>query len=166
MDQPTVVGGEQGNRFHLDLLTEPAQRAHAAPPVCVEPESTVRSVMEQLGRNNRGAVLICRDGVLVGIFTERDALRLMASGADLDVPMERVMTREPATLHKSDSMATAIARMSKGGYRRMPIVDEQGRPQGVVKVSGILHYLVEHFPSVIYTLPPEPDTRPQEREGA
>lgn len=166
VDQPTIVGGEQVNRFQLDLLTEPAERAHAAPPVCVEPETSIRSVMEQLGRNNRGAVLICRDGVLIGIFTERDALRLMASGAELDAAIETAMTPRPATLHESDSMATAIARMSKGGYRRMPIVDEQGRPKGVVKVSGILHYLVEHFPSVIYTLPPEPDARPQEREGA
>ena len=57
------------------------------------------------------------------------------------------MTPQPATLHESDSMATAIARMSKGGFRRMPIVDEQGRPKGMVKVSGILHYLVEHFPT-------------------
>ena len=136
MDQPTVVGGEQGDRFHLDLLTEPAARAHAAPPVCVEPETSIRAVMEQLGRNNRGAVLICRDGILVGIFTERDALRLMAAGADMEGPIAGVMTPQPATLHESDSMATAIARMSKGGYRRMPIVDEQGRPKGVVKVSG------------------------------
>ena len=37
---------------------------------------------------------------------------------------------------------------------------------GVLKVSGILHYLVEHFPKVVYTLPPEPHHKTAAREGA
>ena len=44
--------------------------------------------------------------------------------------------------------------------------DEQNRPLGIVKVSGILRFLVEHFPKVVYTLPPKPHHITQEREGA
>jgi CBS domain-containing protein len=152
--------------FHLHLATELAQRAHPAIPVCVEPQSTVRVVLREMQRLNRGAVLVCRDGVLAGVFTERDALRLLARGADLDVPIEQVMSPRPVCLTPSDSVGSAITKMSQGGYRRLPVVDEQGRPIGIVKVSGILHYLVEHFPSVVYTLPPQPDPATQEREGA
>jgi hypothetical protein len=36
----------------------------------------------------------------------------------------------------------------------------------VVAVGGIVHYLVEHFPQAIYTLPPEPGKRYMQREGA
>jgi hypothetical protein len=56
--------------------------------------------------------------------------------------------------------------MSFGGYRRLPIVDDKGRPTGLLKVPGILHYLVEHFPNVVYNLPPTPHHSTQEREGA
>ena len=63
-------------------------------------------------------------------------------------------------------MAQAIAAMTRGGYRRLPIVDADGRPMGIIKIEGILHYLVEHFPKVIYNLPPEPHYSRQQREGA
>ena len=56
--------------------------------------------------------------------------------------------------------------MAEGGYRRLPIVDELGRPTGIVKVEGIMHYLVEHFPTVIHNLPPKPHHSYQQRKGA
>ena len=114
-----------------------------------------------------GSVLICQPGGgLQGIFTERDAVRILARGFDLDEPIQRVMVRDPITLQKSDTVGKAIAMMSVGGYRRLPILDQTGRPVGVLKVSGILEYLVEHFPNTVYTLPPDPHHVSHEREGA
>lgn len=152
--------------FQLNLDSETVEHAHPAVPVCVDGLTTIREVFAQLKQDMRGAVLICRDGVLEGIFTERDALRLMAEEANLDGPIESVMVKSPVTLSNSDTVGKAIAMMSEGGYRRLPIVDAENRPVGIVKVSGILHYLVEHFPKVIYNLPPTPHHTTQRREGA
>ena len=152
--------------FQLHLNREKVTQAHTLQPRCVEPTTTVREVFRLLKEELSGGVLICRDGVLEGIFTERDALKLMAHGADLDVPVEQVMIRKPVTLNSDDTVGRAIAKMSFGGYRRLPIVDAEGHPVGMLKVSGILHYLVEHFPNVVYTLPPKPHHQTQEREGA
>ena len=152
--------------FQLGIDTETVASTRPAQPLDVEPDTPVRDVFALLKAQNSGSVLICRDGQLVGIFTERDALRLMASEADLSVPIETVMSANPVTLRVGDSVGKAIRKMSKGGYRRLPIVDESGRPTGVVKVSGIVHYLVEHFPDTIYNLPPAPNPMTQEREGA
>lgn len=76
------------------------------------------------------------------------------------------MVRQPVTVRKGASVAEAIHKMSAGGYRRLPVVDNDNKPIGVLNVSGILHYFVEHFPSVIYNLPPDPHHAMQEREGA
>ena len=152
--------------YELNVKNDSLDEANPTKPLCVSPDSTVDYVLRLLKKHNSGSVLICQNDVLVGIFTERDALRLMADGTDLDTPMERVMVRDPATLSASDSIGTAIRKMSSGGYRRMPIVDETGKPLGVVRVSGILHYIVAHFPKVVYNLPPTPHYTPQEREGA
>ena len=38
--------------------------------------------------------------------------------------------------------------------------------EGNLSASSILHYLVQHFPKVVYTLPPAPHHKTQEREGA
>ena len=152
--------------FQLNLETETVDHAFPADALCVSADDTIRRVFELLKQHNRGNVIICEDEKLIGIFTERDALRLMASDLDLDTPIGEVMIRDPVSLSPTSTVAEAIALMSTRGYRRLPIVDESNRPQGVLKVSGILHYLVEHFPNVVYTLPPKPHHSTQEREGA
>ncbi len=152
--------------FRLNLDRETVAQVNPSPPCCIDPETPVAQVLEEMKDRQRGTALVCRDGVLVGIFTERDALRLIAQEADLDVPVRCVMTSDPQVLPQSATVAEAIDLMAAGGYRRVPIVDGRGQPVGLVKTSGILHYLVDHFPQVIYNLPPHPDHTTQQREGA
>jgi CBS domain-containing protein len=76
------------------------------------------------------------------------------------------MTRDPVVVQLGESISAAVRRMEEGGYRHLPVVDEAGRPLGVLSVKRIVHYLVEHFPATIYCLPPDPNAYPQEREGA
>jgi CBS domain-containing protein len=123
-------------------------------------------VLQLLRAQRTGAVLICEGEKLVGILTERDALKLMASGADLSTPVRDVMSRELATILSTATVGEAIRVMSDGGYRHLPIVDGQGKPTGVVAVHGIVHYLVDHFPETVYNLPPDPKAAPRAREGA
>lgn len=152
--------------FQLHLNTETVDQCHPAEPLCLAPAATVAEALRLMKEHNRGAVLVCRDQMVIGIFTERDALRLMAAGANFDAPLQRCMTPDPVVLRAGDTVGKAIALMSQGGYRRLPIVEDQGRPTGIITVQGILHYLVEHFPTVIYNLPPEPHHVMHEREGA
>jgi CBS domain-containing protein len=76
------------------------------------------------------------------------------------------MSSKPATLPNSATVGDAIRVMSEGGYRHLPVVDEAGRPHGVVAVHGIVRYLVDHFPETVYNLPPDPKSVPRAREGA
>jgi CBS domain-containing protein len=147
-----------------NLNTETVDRAGLQTPLCVEPHIPVRQVLAILKQHSRGSVLVCRAGSIVGIFTERDALRVLASG-NLDAPVETVMTTKPVVLRRSDTIGSAIARMATDGYRRLPIVDEQGRPIGVLDVRAIIHWLVEHFPTAVYNLPPVSNPATQQREG-
>lgn len=177
-EQLRSAGSRVGERFRakplsreanvdleLNLTTESVELASPLPPLSVAPETSIREVFDRLKGEGRGSILVCRDGVLVGIFTERDALRLMASGGNLDAPIETVMIRNPATLDRGATVADAVERMSAGGYRRLPLVDGERKPVGVVQVSGIVHYLAEHFPKTIYNQPPVADAVTQHREG-
>lgn len=152
--------------FQLNLNTETVDQCHPAEPLCLAPAASVREALRQMKELNRGAVLVCQDQIVIGIFTERDALKMMAAGASFDVPLQQFMTPDPVVLGARDTVGKAITMMAQGGYRRLPIVDDQGRPTGIVTVEGIMHYLVEHFPAVIYNLPPEPHHAIHEREGA
>ena len=49
----------------------------------------------------------------------------------------------------------------------MPLVDEAGRPTGLVSMRHIVDYLVDLFPEAVLNLPPSPALGiPREREGA
>jgi predicted transcriptional regulator len=152
--------------FQLHLETESVEECHPAKPLCAAPEDPIRLVLRQLQEARTGAAMICEGGKLQGIFTERDALKLLADGTNLDAPVASVMIKNPVTLRANDTVGHAIALMSAGGFRRLPIVESDGKIRGVLKVSNILRYLVEHFPKVVYTLPPEPHYKPSSREGA
>jgi CBS-domain-containing membrane protein len=55
--------------------------------------------------------------------------------------------------------------MKSGGHRHLPVVDETGRPVGMVSAKGVVHYLVEHYPAAVYNQPP-PGQVPDSPEGA
>jgi CBS domain-containing protein len=152
--------------FELHLDTETVDQCHPAVPLCLPPTTPVREALVQMKEQNRGAVVVCENDAVVGIFTERDALKLMAAGESFDAPLSRFMTPDPVVLRARDTVGKAITMMARGGYRRLPIVDDRGRATGIIKVEGIMHYLAEHFPAVIYNLPPEPHHATHEREGA
>jgi CBS domain-containing protein len=152
--------------FQLSLQSEGVGSAYPDQPLAATANEGVGQALQLLRAQRTGAVLICEGEKLVGILTERDALKLMASGADLSTPVREVMSREPATILSTATVADAIRVMAEGGYRHLPIVDGQGKPTGVVAVYGIVHYLVDHFPETVYNLPPDPKAAPREREGA
>jgi CBS domain-containing protein len=151
---------------HLNLDTDTVEQVATSESLCVDVGTTVRETLLAMKEKRRGAVLVCDGEKLAGIFTERDALKLMEPGADLEIAVGQVMTADPETISDSETVGDAVAKMSRGGYRRLPMVDPEGRPKGFVKVASILHYLVDHFPGVVYNLPPNPHHATQAREGA
>jgi len=152
--------------FHLSLNTEPVTAAFPDDPLLVSPDATLGDVLQLMRTHRTGSVLVCEERKLLGIFTERDALKWMASGKPADQPIADTMSRDLATLDEHATVGEAIRLMSKGSYRRLPIVSTEGQPTGVAAVHGIVHFLVDHFPQTIYTLPPKPGSVTSEREGA
>jgi CBS domain-containing protein len=153
--------------FHLSLSTETVMAAYPEQPLIVAPDATVGEVLQLMRAQKTGSVLICDNGKLEGIFTDRDALRWMADpSVAITEPISKLMTADPATLPADTTVGVAIQKMSVGRYRHLPIVDDSTCPTGMATVYGIVHYLVDHFPQTIYTLYPQPGQVSAEREGA
>lgn len=156
----------------LSLHTDRVATAYPEPPLIVAPDATLSTVLLLMKTQRAASMLVCEDGPgdgesrVLGIFTERDALRCMADGSELDQPISAVMTADPQTITEKTTVGEVIAYMSQHGYRNLPIVDASGAPTGMAVVRGVVHHLVDHFPNTIYTLPPDPAKSPAEREGA
>jgi CBS domain-containing protein len=150
-----------------NLKIESVSRLHPTPPLHVQPTQTVAEAVQLMRREHVGCILVCANDKLVGVFTERDLMRrVLAAGRSLGEPVASHMTPNPVTVNPKEPIGAAVRLMEEGGYRHLPVVDEAGRPVGVLSVKRIIHYLVEHFPGTVYNLPPDPGAVQQEREGA
>ena len=148
------------------LKIESVARLYPTPPVVFAPEQTVAEAVAEMRQRRVGCVVICKGSELQGIFTERDLLRrVLAPGALLTTPLREFMTRNPVTVQSKESVGAALRRMQQGGYRHLPVLDENDQLVGVLSVKRIIHYLVEHFPTTVINLPPDPDIV-YHREGA
>ncbi len=85
-------------------------------------------------------VLVMDEGQLVGIFTERDVVRLTAAGIPLSqLTIADLPSREPVTLKQSQAVDifTALGLFRQHRIRHLPIVDEAGQPLGIVTHDSI-----------------------------
>ena len=171
-EQQTIeerTGPPKGKTLDSMTLQEPIQHLDLrAAAVCVEEETEVAEAIRLMQKHHIGCVLVQAEGVLVGIFTERDVIhKLLRTAKDLRaVPVGAFMTPDPETLTLSDSIAFALNKMSVGGFRHIPLVDDRQRPVGVVSVKDIVDYLAEFFPNEIMNLPPRPQLlHPGEQDG-
>lgn len=120
-------------------------------PLKVAPTDSVESVVNQMATKGRPCALVVYEDVLVGIFTERDALsKLTAEFSELaDKPVREFMTAAPEALGDDDCLAYAVNKMSIGGYRHIPITDPDQKPVGVVAVRDVLSCLFEAMPELV-----------------
>jgi CBS domain-containing protein len=150
-----------------NLKIDSVSRLNPTPPRQVEPTQTVAEAAALMRQEAVGCLLVCLSQRVVGIFTERDLLRrVLAARVPLSRPVAEFMTPNPVCVHPKDPIGVAVRRMEEGGYRHLPVVDEAGRPVGVLSVKRIVHYLVEHFPGTVCNQPPDPGAVNQAREGA
>ncbi len=149
-----------------NLRKDSVSRLEPTPPRQIEQTRPVGEAIELMRRERVGCLLVCNKGKLVGVFTERDLIhRILGTGRALTVPMVECMTSDPVTIQRKDTIRVAMKRMQAGGYRHLPVVDDNNIPVGVLSVKRIVHYLVEHFPASVYNQPPEQQP-PSNREGA
>ncbi|MEZ6141908.1 MAG: CBS domain-containing protein [Zavarzinella sp.] len=150
-----------------NLKKDPVSRLQPNDPKIIDLKATVGDAVSLMQKENVGCVVICEAGKLVGLFTENDLMvRVLAVDKPLTTSIEEVMTSNPVTANIKDHVRTVVRKMKSGGYRHIPLVDDDNRPVGLVAVKKIIHYVVEHYSSTIYNQPPAPDQFPDSPEGA
>jgi CBS domain-containing protein len=159
--------------FDAGLLREPLRALPIRSALVLRTSDSVTDAVRLMQREHRGCVLITEDGSdaspLLGIFTERDVLlRIVDRGKNpATLPLDAVMTADPEVLHLNGTIAHALNKMSVGGFRHVPVVDDQHRPVFVISVSDIVEFLVEAFPREVLTLSTDAAAQvPRGRYGA
>ena len=114
-------------------------------PFSVGPDAPVGEVLKTMVDRGIGCMVVVEGGRLLGLFSERDALmRVNVDAVRMaSRPVSEVMTVNPATLRSRDKIAYALHRMNVGGFRHIPILDDDDKLVGVISIRDILRYLTE-----------------------
>jgi CBS domain-containing protein len=113
--------------------------------VSVAPNETVQSAIARMVEAGVGSVAVCEGARLVGIFTERDVLRLAGEEAGLDgIRVGDVMTRDVQTVSGDDDLLAAARLMGERRIRHLPVV-QGDNVLGIVGIRDVLGALTERL---------------------
>ena len=134
-------GGSLGRK--LLKVEEVLVHKDAALPVAAD-SLTVRIVLQEAEKIHRraGAVLLVdKDGRLSGILTDADLRRKMLANTGpnlLDKPVAQVMHPSPKSVRVGELASHALAIMNKHRIDELPVVDDSGRPVGLLDVQDLV----------------------------
>ena len=103
---------------------------------------TVQEAVEIMTTRKIGAVLIVNDdGSLAGIFTERDVPWWTTRATTLG----EVMTPDPESVRPEDKALTALEKMSRRGFRHLPVIAEDGSIAGIVSIRDLYSAVLQEL---------------------
>jgi CBS domain-containing protein len=104
------------------------------------PDDSLQQAARKMWDQQTGSLLVLDGKDLVGIITERDVLRTVATGSPLDTPVSEVMSKDLITVEPTTSLRDAAAIMTERWVRHLPVL-EGGRLVGIVSqrdLAGVL----------------------------
>jgi len=150
LDEEYVQSLEQNQKTAMqDRLTEDAiSELEPKVPITIGPSATLAKAVRQMNAHHIGCLLVTDDeDQLIGIFTERDVLmRVVGLVDDLaETAVSDYMTPNPIALTSDLPIAQALHEMYVHGFRHVPLVDENNRPEGIISFRDVVRYLKQSF---------------------
>jgi len=152
--------------FEYDLQEEQVNQLDLSSFTTVEIGTSVKATIEKMRAENQHCAIILNEGVLAGIFTDRDVLRKVVDSREIwDLPIDDVMTPSPFAVEAKNRVDLALALMDFKHFRNVPVVDDEGQVVGNLTHYAIIKYLSDHFPESVDNLPPDPGRVTKGRSG-
>ncbi len=121
------------------------------------PEDSVQQAITKMQQYDSGYLMVGIDGVLEGIASNSNITGALSpylrpvfakwrrplDDATLQIRVKWIMSRPVRTVKPGTSLVTIIGNMCRFGQRAFPVVDEQGKVQGLVTAFGIFKVLSE-----------------------
>ncbi len=131
-------GGKLGRGL---MKVRDVMRGGEANPIVREtaPLSQAVAVMTKTAGRPGACTVVDAGGLLVGVFTDGDLRRLVELGkVEFDLPVAKVMSRNPRTVRPEALVADAARVLRQARIDQVPVVDEAGRPVGLLDVQDLL----------------------------
>lgn len=98
-----------------------------------------------MAQKNVGAVLVVNEGVMVGIFSERDYARRVELKNLLtkETLVEQVMTSKFISIPPSTKMDECMQIMTENRIRHLPVINESDEILGLVSIGDVVSEMIK-----------------------
>ena len=130
-------GGSLGERLNL-AIREVMLTGDSIPRS--RPDEPLTRAIQEMGAKNLGTTLVVdNEDILTGIVTDGDLRRALAtSGQILNRQVSEVMTRHPQAVSPDTLASQALELMEQKAIMVLPVVDQEGKVQGIVHLHDLL----------------------------
>jgi len=108
----------------------------------VSSDTTLAEAAKKMSGGRVGAVVVLEGAALRGILTERDVLRAVGEGRVEGSTVADWMTRDPETIEASESTDMAATLMIHGGFRHLPVVEDQN-VIGIISIRDLMRVVLD-----------------------
>ncbi len=117
-----------------------AQHVMVKEVVTVTGDMSIQECIELLFKRHVGSIIVVdADQRCVGIFTERDAIRLVAQKVSLAAPIEKIVTKNIFTVNENATFEEVKKLINLHGIRHLPVTGSDGKLVGLISVRHILN---------------------------
>jgi CBS domain-containing protein len=113
--------------------------------ISVEKSLTLKEVAEIMTKNNVGSVIVVDHGKPIGIITEKDIIRALGNGKDLNTKAEEIMTASLITIREDAPITGALSLMRTNNIRHLPVVNEDGKLTGILSIRDVARALDDMY---------------------
>ena len=120
-------------------MAQKVRDAMTSNPMTIEPGRPVADAARIMKDADTGIVPVVDGDRLVGTITDRDiAIRVVAEGKDPQATkVDEVASREIVTVDPEQDLDEALRLMAQHQVRRLPVVEEDGRPVGILSQADV-----------------------------
>jgi CBS domain-containing protein len=127
------------------LSKEPVETIMEANPVIAFIDEDVRAVLTKMVTYGAGIVpIVSRDWRVVGVVTEHDFVKYLAGAVSIGLKARDVMSSPVVTVREDQTLKEAMETMIKYGFRRVPVVTEDGVVTGILTAVDVVRGFGTH----------------------